>query len=195
MNGKKLNVKKIAIVSSLVVILAVLIIVFFSDRRGDAVRHRTSSDVSAPSEPSAKPTMTITLFFQSEDDDLLHPEVREVTAGATAAKDIETAVKELVKGSSSGLVAPFPPETSVRQAFLTADGTAYVDFAKDFMENYAYGSSSEMAAVYALVDTLTYNFKSVKRVAILINGGERETLGGHLDLSRPFVPQFQLIAK
>jgi hypothetical protein len=32
-------------------------------------------------------------------------------------------------------------------------------------------------------------------VGILVDGGERETLGGHIDLSRPLVPQYALVAK
>ncbi len=63
------------------------------------------------------------------------------------------------------------------------------------MEKYSYGSSSEMSAVYTLVNTLAFNFKTVKKVALLVEGGERETLGGHIDLSKPFVPQYSLIAK
>jgi hypothetical protein len=32
-------------------------------------------------------------------------------------------------------------------------------------------------------------------VALLIEGGERETLGGHVDLTKPFSPDFSIIAK
>jgi len=78
---------------------------------------------------------------------------------------------------------------------VTKDGTAYVDLTKEVTENFAYGSSSEMSAVYALVDTLTFNFKDIKKVSLLIEGGERETLGGHIDLSRPLSPQYSLIAE
>ncbi len=52
-----------------------------------------------------------------------------------------------------------------------------------------------MDAVYSIVNSLTYNFKSVKRVSLLVEGNERETLGGHIDLSRPFSPDYSLVAR
>ena len=52
-----------------------------------------------------------------------------------------------------------------------------------------------LAAVFAVVNTVAVNQKAVKRVALLIEGGERETLGGHIDLSRPLLPQYSLVAR
>ena len=108
-------------------------------------------------------TRKITLFFLSEDDDLLHAEEREVPAGPSLTDDLETAVVELIKGSAKDLVAPFPAETKVRQVFVTKDGTAYVDFTRRFAENFAYGASSEMAAVYALVNTVAVQLQRPSR--------------------------------
>jgi hypothetical protein len=36
--------------------------------------------------------------------------------------------------------------------------------------------------------------KSVKKVFILIDGGERKTLGGHIDLTQAFLPQYDIVA-
>jgi len=192
-----MTTKKWLVLAGLVIILAVLVLILFNSGDREKIKHET--ELSSPDAPSAPRetagTRMITLFFLSEDDDLLHPEEREVPAGPTLTDDLETTVVELIKGSAKDLIPPFPPETKVRQIFVTKDGVAYVDLTKEVMENFAYGSSSEMAAVYALVDTLTVNFKNVKKVSLLIEGGERETLGGHIDLSRPLSPQYSLIAK
>jgi hypothetical protein len=51
-----------------------------------------------------------------------------------------------------------------------------------------------MGTVFAVVNTLTYNFKSIKRVFILIDGSEKETLAGHIDLSRPLLPRYDLVS-
>jgi spore germination protein GerM len=189
--------KKWLILAGLVIILTALILIFFLGGVGEEVGHEEEPSPSkaplASSETAG--TRKVTLFFLSEDDDFLHPEERELPAGPSLADDLETTVAELIKGSAKDLIPPLPPETRVRQIFLTKDGVAYVDFTKEIMENFDYGSSSEMAAVYALVDTLAVNFKNVKKVALLVEGGERETLGGHVDLSRPLSPQYALIAK
>jgi spore germination protein GerM len=192
-----MTAKKWLVLAGLVIILAVLVLILFNGGEKEKIKHETElSSPKAPSTPrETAGTRMITLFFLSEDDDLLHPEEREVPAGPTLTDDLETTVVELIKGSAKDLIPPFPPETKVRQIFVTKDGVAYVDLTKEVMENFAYGSSSEMAAVYALVDTLAVNFKNVKKVSLLIEGGERETLGGHIDLSRPLLPQYSLIAK
>jgi spore germination protein GerM len=79
--------------------------------------------------------------------------------------------------------------------FITKEGVAYVDFGREIMDKFSYGSSSELSAIYAVVDTLTFNFKSVKKVAILVEGAEKETLGGHVDLKQPFLPDYSIVAK
>jgi spore germination protein GerM len=137
----------------------------------------------------------VTLFFLADDDDLLHKETRVITAGPTVADEAERALAELIRGSEKGFVSPLPPPTKVRQIFVAKNGLATVDFSREIAEGFAYGSTSELAAVYAVVDTLVFNFPAVKRVVILVEGVEKETLGGHVDLTRAFLPDYSLVAK
>jgi spore germination protein GerM len=195
-NHKK-DWKPAILLGSLLVVLVVLVIIFFTGGEREEVRRL--EEVSVPKgQPAAGESpghRTVTLFFLSDDDDLLHRESREIVAGPSPADEAERALAELVKGSEKNLVSPLPAETRVRQVFITKEGVAYVDFGREIMEKFSYGSSSELAAVFAVVDTLTFNFKSVKKVAILIEGAEKETLGGHVDLTQPFLPDYSLVAK
>ncbi len=197
MTKKRRTDPKALLLAALAVLFIVLVVLYFTGGGRERIRHETepSPGGAPPASGERAETRTITLYFLSEDDDLLHAEKREVAAKRSVAEDIETAVGELLKGSSGDLLSPFPPETKVRQVFLDEDGTAYVDFSREFAENQAFGASSEMAAVYAVVNTVAVNQKTVKRVSLLIEGGERETLGGHIDLSRPLLPQYSLVAK
>jgi hypothetical protein len=52
-----------------------------------------------------------------------------------------------------------------------------------------------MATVFSLVDTLAYNFPSIKKVFLLIDGEERETLSGHLCLDRAYLPDYDLTVR
>lgn len=182
---------------TLLVILAVLVIIFFTGGERERVRRLAAVNVPKPQPPAEKSEemKTVTLFFLSDDDDLLHRETREIAAGPTAAEEAERALAELVKGSSKDLISPLPAETKIRQVFVTKDGVAYVDFGREIMEKFSYGSSSELAAVFAVVDTLAFNFKTIKKVSILVEGVERETLGGHIDLTQPFLPDYSIVAK
>ena len=176
--------------------LAVLVVLFFTGGEGEKIRKTSDGAPAAPRPGAGGPagTRPVTLYFVSEDDGLLHAEEREIEAGGAPADEIRRLVEELVKGSRRDLVAPLPAATQIRQVFISRDA-AYVDFSREITEAFAYGSSSELAAVYAVVNSITANFREVKRVAILVEGGEKETLGGHVDLSRPLLPQPSLIAK
>ena len=185
------------ILGGLAVVLLVLVILFFTGGIGEKVKRFVDAAVPKASDAAGgqAAAKTVTLFFLSDDDDFLHKETREIAAGPTDAEEAERALVELIKGSEKGFVSPLPPQTKVRQVFIGKDGLATVDFSRDITEKISYGSSSELAAVYAVVDTLVFNFKPVKKVVLLVEGAEKETLGGHVDLSRPFLPDYSLVAR
>jgi spore germination protein GerM len=185
------------VLSGLGLVLLVLVIVFFSRGGGEKVKHFVEANVPKPSDaPAGRPAVkVVTLFFAADGDDLLHRETREIPAGPAEADEAERALAELVRGSEQGLLSPLPPQTRVRQVFIAKDGLATVDFSRDVAEGFSYGSTSELAAVYAVVNTLTSNFKSVRKVVLTVEGAERETLGGHVDLTRAFLPDYSLVAR
>ncbi|HSA95474.1 MAG TPA: GerMN domain-containing protein [Acidobacteriota bacterium] len=185
------------ILGGLALVLIVLAVIFFTGGTGEKTRSFLDANIPRPQEPSgpALEPRTVTLFFLADDDDLLHKETREIASGPTAADEAERALTELIKGSEKGLVSPLPPQTKVRQVFIGADGLATVDLSREVTEGASYGSTSELAAVYAVVDTIVFNFDKVKRVAILVEGVEKETLGGHVDLTRAFLPDYSLVAR
>jgi hypothetical protein len=47
--------------------------------------------------------------------------------------------------------------------------------------------------VYAIVHAVTANLPSIRRVQILIDGREADTLAGHVDLRRPLEPNLALV--
>ena len=181
---------------SLIVVL-VLAAVLFRGEGGEKIRQagEAESAENTPEPAPAREAKTIQLFFLSENDTLLHPEQREILAGPSVVEEAEQAVTELIRGSDKGYISPLPPETRLRQLFITKDGIAYVDLSREIMDKHPSGSSAELATVYSIVNTLAYNFKPIKKVFILVEGGEKETLGGHINLSQPFVPLYSMNAR
>ncbi len=171
-------------------------VLFFRSGGQEKIRPKKENPSAATGRPSPPPAESrlVTLFFASEDDSLLHPEERKIPAGASAAEEAAGAVRELIKGPDGGLLSALPPGTRLRELFITKEGTAYVDFSKE-IANQPSGSSEELAAVYSVVNTLAFNFKPIKKVFILVEGAERETLGGHVNLGEAFLPQFSLDAR
>ncbi len=189
--------KKLTTTIILLAILAVVILIFFFGiGYREKIKHPEKPPaVTTPAGPVREVKMKkVTLFFLSEADNLLHPEEREIPA-STSGDEARALVEELIRGSKTGLLSVLPENTRVRQVFITDDGTAYVDLSRQVLQASYYGSSGEMAAVYSIVNSLAYNFKNIKRVSLLIEGSERETLGGHVDLSRPFNPDYSLVSR
>jgi germination protein M len=185
------------ILAALVSVLALLMVVFFSSAgRGHFNRKERGAYLGdSGSHLSDRDMIPVTVFFVSEKDGLLYPEEREIFDASHINTLARQVIQELLKGSLNGLISPFPPETKLRELYVTEEGTAYVDFTKEIKENHLNGSTADISTVYCIVNSLTQNFESIRNVFILIDGGEKETLGGHIDLSRPFVPRKDLIAR
>jgi germination protein M len=189
-----MNTKKWVVLGLSLALLLILAFIFFRGGGGEKIK------VSAGMPPSPQPpvpgppveTKLITLFLPSEEDSLLHPETREIPASTSVAEEAKRVVEELIKGSERGYLSPFPPETKLRQLFITGEGVAYVDFSRDIMDKHPSGSSAELATVYSIVNSLAFNFKPIKKVFILVEGEEKETLGGHISLSMAFLPLYSL---
>ena len=142
----------------------------------------------APGATPAPPieTVRITLYFPDANGALLHPEERDIPKPATGALFLRSLFGELQKGPTrEGLIAVIPPKMQLRNAFLLREGEAVLDLAVD--SGLTFGSDEELSIVAALVDTTLQNVAETSRVRILINGEPAETLGGHVDLTRPLL--------
>jgi len=189
--------KKLVILAALLLFLVVLVIIYFN--LGGGVKPKPtqlipSSRDEPESEEQKEPT-TILLFFPSEHDSLLHREEREIIPESSLAKQAKRIILELLNGSQQGYLSPIPPETRLRELYITKDGVAYVDFSREIMDKHLSGSSAEMSTIYSIVNSLSYNLKPIKKVFILIDGGEKKTLGGHIDLTSSFQPMYDIVAK
>lgn len=124
----------------------------------ETVNQMLDSEEISGEEPETK---KVFLFFLAEEDDLLHPEVREIKADAVLILQAKLVIRELIKGSRNGGISPIPVKTKLRELFVTDEGIAFVDFSKEIQENQFFGSAGEIAAVFSIVNTLAYNFKSI----------------------------------
>lgn len=143
---------------------------------------RTQLSQAALQSPSGS-NQTVTLYFLSFDKKQLLSEKRQLALATSNADRVRQILLALIEGSRLGSKPPMPPSTEVRAVFLTSDGTAYLDLSSDVLANFAPGIASETLAIYSIVNSLVANIPAVKRVKILIQGQEVETLDGHADLS------------
>jgi len=192
-----MDVKRLAILGTLLVLLVILIVVFFTKggkEKAEQAQIYPSLELDPTSEESGQ-KKSVVLFFLSERDALLHPEEREIYASPSVIHEAKQVIEELIRGSQNGFLSPLPPQTRLRELYLPENGIVYIDFSKDFQGTHPSGSSAEISTIYSIVNSLTYNFRSIKRVFFLVEGGEKETLGGHINLNVAFLPQYSLISK
>jgi germination protein M len=191
-----MDTKKLTTLGALVVLLLILAVVFFRSGGEEKIKHYLEEPLQEQEKLSEEllKTRSITLFFISEDDNLLHREKREIFDHPSIVHQAIQSIEELLKGSQNDLLSPLPMDTELREFFITKRGIAYADFSGDIRDEHLSGTAAEMVTVFAIVNTLTYNFKAIKKVFILIDGSEKETLAGHIDLSRPIVPRYDLVS-
>jgi len=131
-------------------------------------------------------TVRVTLFFPGAGDGRLRPEERDIARPASPGAFLKALFAELQKGPTRpGLVAALPAKLQLRTAFLLPEGEVVLDLARD--ASLSFGSAEELAIIGSLVNTALQNVADTTRVRVLVNGEPAETLGGHVDLTRPLL--------
>jgi germination protein M len=124
----------------------------------------------------------VTLYFGSPDGSSLVAEPREIKAGGDVLGDLRVVLGALLAGPTGEGTALLPREAAVKAIYIR-DRTAYVDFSREIIDGFTGGSAGEYLLVASLVQTICTNFPDIDAVRILVDGGDVDTIGGHLDIS------------
>ncbi|TFG93842.1 MAG: hypothetical protein E4H15_00130 [Syntrophobacterales bacterium] len=127
----------------------------------------------------------VKLYFSDLNERFLIPEERYITNRESPEDTVSALVTALIEGSHTDLLETFPRETVLR-GVTVKDGIASIDFGRNLIDLHPGGSASEMMTIYSLTNTIILNVPSVTKVKILIDGKDVETIKGHIDTSRPF---------
>jgi spore germination protein GerM len=154
----------------------------------------TATPEEAPSFTSEQNRREVTLFFQEADSESLGPEKRKIFLTTSIADQAKQIVVELINGPlEKGLLPTLPPQTRLRGLYIDRSGTAYVDLSGELVDFHPGGTDEEIATIFSIVDTLIYDLPQIKRVHILVNGEERDTLKSHLDLRRDYAKDMSIV--
>ncbi len=138
-------------------------------------------------------TAKVNLYFGNASGDKILRESRPVVATAETGLQA-AALAELLRGpKTAGLHALLSKEARVLSVSIK-DKIAYADFSGELVTKFGGGSMTEALAIASIANTLT-DFPGVQRVQILVEGRRVETLGGHMDISRPLPRNEVLLAK
>ena len=165
----------------LVVILILGTYMNFLRRREQTLKPQAASDV--PAAPMTGRQERIRLLVAYDDDQALR--WRETTAFMPAdrglrAREVLRAV--LAQYSQTPSPHPLAHGADIRDVYLLSDDTLVVDTTPEFADGHPSGILLEELTLTSLIETLAANVPGVNQVKFLVNGQERETLAGHVDL-------------
>jgi len=139
-----------------------------------------------PSTPKETAHITATLFFGAPDGQTLVAVRRDVALADTVVEQGRQILNaQLAEVPQAPVVSVIPAGTKLRAFYVTDRGDAFVDLSSDVVTGHPGGSLNELLTVYAIVDAVTANLPAVRRVQILVDGKEADTIAGHVDLRRP----------
>jgi spore germination protein GerM len=131
-------------------------------------------------------SIKVTLYYLSGSGIAFSTEEREITFSSSLQEQARRVVRQLLAGSRQGRGSAFPAGVQLRDIFITPQGLAFVDLSQELIANHPGGTCAEELTIYSLTNTLITNFPAVKKVQILVEGREIQSLAGHLDLSKPY---------
>jgi hypothetical protein len=157
---------------------------------------REPSLIEEPTFEETAPRKRVALFFPSTDvDGRLETEERDIHTSDEVTVEAKQIIAALIEGSLSGHDPSLPPETWLREVYLTESGLMVVDFSPEAAVLHPGGITREVSSIYSVVNSLTFNLSAVTKVRILIDGAETDTLAGHIDLRRPLVQDLTMTAE
>ncbi|MEI6613820.1 MAG: GerMN domain-containing protein [Chrysiogenales bacterium] len=135
----------------------------------------------------------VKLFYYSELSNFLQPVYREIQV-PEIREELYKKFIDLLLAGSSGLIIPVPDGVQLRSVYyLQKMEMLVLDFNDNLINAFPGGTAAELEFIYFIVDNICYNFKEIKKVKILSGGNENKTLAGHIDLEKPFFPDFNWI--
>jgi hypothetical protein len=142
-----------------------------------------------------KEEKNVILYFSDENEEYLVGERNKITKRDRLDEEAKELVAELIRGPKGKLIPTLPSQTRLISLHVDEEGLAKISFSKAFTADHPGGSSSEIMTVYSIVNSLTANFPQIKRVQILVEGKEIESIAGHLSLKKPIPSKADLIKK
>lgn len=135
---------------------------------------------------------TARIFFTT-DGRYLSAEAMELPRDLSAYERLSRIMERLLGGPTSRYFEPILPDGANLRGMYLLNDKLVIDFSKEISTNLHDGIVAEMLALYSIVNSVVLNIPEIRQVQFLIEGEERSTLGGEVDISAPLGANLNLI--
>ncbi len=152
--------------------------------RGKATRLESTVSNEPVQPPAAGPTEQATLYIAYDDVGTLRPRAVRIplpSGRQERAEELLRALLALYLDKSSPHV--LSQGSDIRGVYLVDPGLAVIDLNSAFANGHRSGVLVEELTMASLVESLSANIPGIARVKLLVDGKERDTLAGHVDLT------------
>jgi Sporulation and spore germination len=173
------------IAASVMLAVALAMSVYAWHMRGRAAATpAASADTRPVVAPVAGPTEQVALYVAYDDLGILRVQAARIPLPSVRQQRAEELLRALItlyldKTSPH----PLPAGSDIRGVYLVDPGLAVIDVNAAFADGHRSGILTEDLTVVSLIQTLSANIPGITKVKILVEGKQRDTLAGHVDLS------------
>jgi len=169
--------------AAVMIILALGMSLYAWHMRGGASQPESAS-TQPVAPPVSGPTEQVTLYVAYDDGGILRAQSAQIPLPAgrqeRAGELLRALLNIYLDKSSPHLLGP---GSEIRDVYLVDPGLAVIDLNTAFADEHRSGVLVEELTVVSLVETLSANIPGITRTKILVDGKERDTLAGHVDLT------------
>jgi hypothetical protein len=156
-------------------------------------RQQRLAQVSPIEAPPQANTRTATLIVADDSSGKLVPRKAELAAGSDVGEQIRSELRALftiyrAPDSPHG----FSKEADIRDVYVLGSDAVVIDTNAAFAAAYPNNARREELTIESMVRTIAANHPEIRRVKMLVDGRERDTMAGNVSLREFFVasPQF-----
>lgn len=150
-------------------------------------REATNSRALVPQHvtaPASGTTEKVKVLLAHDETGDLRPESISIPSGSNRQQRAEEILRQLLNVyQQKDAPHPLTAAAEIRNVYLVDPNTAVIDVNSAFVDGQTSGILAEELTLISIVQSLAANVPNVTRVKVLVDGKERETLAGHVDLS------------
>jgi spore germination protein GerM len=145
--------------------------------------HKQVPEDQVPTLPQTEDLFTLKIYYPLGNQ--LEIEERRLQRRTTQIAVAEAIVEEFLKGPAGIKTPEMPKDVRLLGIYFDENKILYVDLSDEFRRNFQGDALTEFLLLKGLYESLSSNLGNIEDVKVLIEGAERETLGGHFYLSFP----------